>query len=114
MKDIVSIKLDKASDFPLYKQLGEALANLIERGVFAPHTKLPPIRTMSRALRVNNVTVVAAYKYLETNAFAYSVVGSGTYVAQAYVVEADDAAYLTRLVLLEFERKVQGLGAPRA
>ena len=108
MKDIVSIKLDKAGDAPLYKQLGDGLANLIERGILPPHTKLPPIRTMSRALKVNNVTVVAAYKHLENNSLAYSLVGSGTYVAAS---PAGDEEYITRLVLDELERKLKGLVA---
>jgi len=110
MKDIISIKLDKSSDEPLYKQLGKALARLIERGVFAPHTKLPPIRTMSRALRVNNMTVVAAYKYLEANEFAYSLVGSGTYVSQLEVTPSDDIQFISQLVLHELEQKLRSLG----
>ena len=104
MKDIISIKLDKSSGTALYKQLGEALAKLIECGVIPPETKLPPIRTMSRALKVNNVTVVAAYKYLESNSYAYSVVGSGT-----FVLRLDDAAYLRRQILAELDKKLQSL-----
>jgi len=109
VKDIISIKLDKSSDIALYRQLGEALAKLIERGVFPPHAKLPPIRTMSRALKVNNVTVVAAYKYLETNSFAYSVVGSGTYVAKTGR-RSNDIELLERMVLDELESKIKKLG----
>ena len=109
MKDIVSIKLDKAGAAPLYKQLGRALAKLIELGILPPHAKLPPIRTMSRALKVNNVTVVAAYKYLEANSFAYSVVGSGTYVARVNT-PPDDAERLKRMVLEELDQKLTKLG----
>ena len=105
VKEIISIKLDKGSGAPLYRQLGEALAKLIERGVLPAHTKLPPIRTMSRALKVNNVTVVAAYKYLETNSFAYSIVGSGTYAGS----RTDDVDYLTGLILSELDNKISAL-----
>ena len=105
MKDIISIKLDKNCEVPLYKQLGEALATLIERGVLQPNTKLPPIRTMSRAPKVDNVTVVAAYKHLETNSFAYSIVGSGTYVG----VRTDAVEWVQQMVLNELETKIKGL-----
>ena len=81
MKDIISIKLNKHGDEPVYRQLGEALAELITQGVLDPDTKLPPIRSMSRALGLNNATVIAAYRHLEGQGLAYSHVGSGTYVS---------------------------------
>ena len=78
----ISVSLDKRSDTPLYRQLGDALLELIVRGKLAPETKLPPIRQMAQLLDVNNTTVVSAYKYLERLRAVYSVVGSGTYVAR--------------------------------
>lgn len=103
MRDFVSIKLDKHSDSPLYRQLGEALAGLITLGILSPDVKLPPIRTMARALKVNNATVVSAYRYIEQKGLAYSIVGSGTYVAN------EDARSLANLVMLEFNEKISKL-----
>ena len=54
---------------------------LIERGTLKPHRKLPPIRKLAGALRINNDTVINAYKYLENKGVVYSITGSGTYVA---------------------------------
>lgn len=76
-----SILLDKTSATPIYKQIGDSLANLIKNGDLKPNTKLPPIRTMAESLGVNNVTIVSAYKYLETKKIVYSQVGSGTFVS---------------------------------
>ena len=104
MKDIISIRLNKLCDTPLYKQLGDALSGLIELGVLQPDTKLPPIRTMSRALRINNVTVVSAYKYLEANSFAYSMVGSGTFVAAR---NDDNINWAEQMILAELARNLQ-------
>ncbi|MDR1913320.1 MAG: GntR family transcriptional regulator [Clostridiales bacterium] len=81
MKNFGWIQLNKHSGAPVYRQLGDALCELIETGLLKPHKKLPPIRTMARSLRINNDTVINAYKYLESKGVVYSVIGSGTYVA---------------------------------
>lgn len=80
MNDFFSIKLNKKSSIPVYKQLGDGLLSLIESGVIKPKSKLPPIRLMANALKINSVTVISAYKYLENKKVVYSQVGSGTYV----------------------------------
>jgi DNA-binding transcriptional MocR family regulator len=54
---------------------------MIEDGTLAQGYKLPTIRALSKHLKVNNMTVISAYKYLESHHFIYSLVGSGTYVA---------------------------------
>lgn len=76
-----NVKLDKSSNVPLYQQLAESILNLIEQRELAPDTKLPPIRSLAASLGVNSVTVVNAYKYLESKKAVYSHVGSGTFVA---------------------------------
>jgi len=79
----LSIYLDDSIDTPLYIQLFLQLKNLIVEGVFRPNEKLPPIRKLAQQLRVNTITVVNAYKRLESEGLAYSIVGSGTYVASS-------------------------------
>lgn len=77
-----TIKLDKTLTLPLYRQLAESLLNLMEQGELTPNTKLPPIRTLAAMLNVNSVTVINAYKYLESKKAVYSHIGSGTFVAE--------------------------------
>ena len=81
MREFASIQLNKQGITPVYRQLGDAFCMLIKRGVLKPHRKLPPIRKMANALRINNDTVINAYKYLENKGVVYSIAGSGTYVA---------------------------------
>lgn len=81
MNGIYSLQIDRNAQTPLYQQLGEGLCSLIVSGALPPNTKLPPIRKMAEELKVNAVTVVNAYKFLEQKKVAYSQVGSGTYVA---------------------------------
>ncbi len=81
MNEFISIKLNKNSPTPIYQQLGDGLRELITQGILKPESKLPPIRKMAESLKVNNVTVVNAYKYLENKKVVYSQAGSGTYVS---------------------------------
>ena len=79
------VLIDKNKKIPLYRQLGDALFTLIteetaEGFLLESGMKLPPIRALSKALGVNNQTVVAAYRYLENKGVVYSVTGSGTFV----------------------------------
>jgi DNA-binding transcriptional MocR family regulator len=80
MNAILNIKLDKSAETPIYRQLGDAIRHLAEDGFLSPSEKLPPIRTLAKALNVNNITVINAYKYLESKRVIYSITGSGTYV----------------------------------
>lgn len=80
MKNFVSIQLDKGDSLPLYQQLYQQLAVLIEHDKLEDNEKLPPIRKLANILAVNTVTIVNAYKLLEKNNLAYSKVGSGTFV----------------------------------
>lgn len=87
MNTFHSIVLNKNGGIPLYQQLAEGLCRQIEEGTLLPNSKLPPIRTMASQLKVNAVTVVNAYKYLEQKKVVYSQVGSGTYVSPIPVNE---------------------------
>ncbi len=75
-----SLNVDRNIGEPLYQQLYEQIKNLIANGTLLPNEKLPPIRSLSERLGVNNVTVINAYKMLESNGYAYSKAGSGTFV----------------------------------
>jgi len=82
MNEFQAIKINKSSDYPVYKQLGDGLLSIIESGILKPGAKLPPIRIMAAALKINSITVVNAYKYLESKKVVYSQMGSGTYVSE--------------------------------
>ena len=81
MDEIFEIKIDKTSPEPIYKQIGDKILNLIEDGILSPNSRLPAIRKLAISLGVNNVTIVSAYKYLESKKAVYSHEGSGTYVS---------------------------------
>ncbi len=72
--------IDRDSKTPLYIQLYEQLKLKIEDNKLKAGEKLPSIRSLSKELNVNNITVVNAYKLLEQENYIYSIRGSGTYV----------------------------------
>lgn len=76
----MNISLNKQSSQPLYIQLFEQLKELIQQGILPEDCKLPTIRELSSDLKVNNITVVNAYKLLEDHKLIYKKVGSGSYV----------------------------------
>ena len=86
-----TIQLSKSSQLPLYLQLANGLALLIETGKLPPGIKLPSIRSLAKELRINRDTVVSAYKVLEQKGLVYGQTGSGTYVNHlANVAETQD------------------------
>lgn len=106
MSEFYSVFIDKESPIPIYQQLGDALCDLIEKGVLAPNSKLPPIRQMASQLKVNNVTVVTAYKYLEKKQVVYSQVGSGTYVSPIPLDKIPEPVLQENVGLAEQRRKL--------
>jgi len=76
-----SIKLDKDTDTPLYLQLYDKIKEMIISGTLVPDFRLPSIRRLSAVLKVNQVTVVNAFKRLESEGYVYSKPGSGFYTS---------------------------------
>jgi DNA-binding transcriptional MocR family regulator len=66
---------------PLYRDVADGLAALIDRGELPASARLPPERALADALRVSRTTVVSAYRLLRTRGRIASRRGSGSWVA---------------------------------
>ena len=66
---------------PLYRQLADRLAALIDEGSLRRDDRLPPERTLAEALAVSRGTVVRAFDQLASAGAVTRVQGSGTTVA---------------------------------
>src|SRR5271170_3697474 len=74
------IRLDASSDVPLYKQLYQHFASLIENGQMQQSERLPATRELAGQLGLNRTTVAAAYELLESEGWITGEVGRGSFV----------------------------------
>jgi GntR family transcriptional regulator len=68
---------------PIYVQLRDQLSALVGRGALSPGERLPTMREVAVALRIDLNTVQRAYAELEREGILTLVRGRGTFVAQA-------------------------------
>lgn len=76
----LDLAIDKSKGEAAYFQIYEQIRELIKSGALKDDSKLPSIRSLSKELGVNSVTVVNAYNMLEKDRLVYKREGSGTYV----------------------------------
>lgn len=61
----MDISLNPSSPVPLFRQLHDQIVFLIARGDVEPGTRLAPVRTLAKELKINPATVVKAYDLLK-------------------------------------------------
>jgi 2-aminoadipate transaminase len=76
------VELDRGSPSPLYAQISNGLARLIESGLLGPGARLPSTRELAGSMGVNRNTVINAYQELEAQGLVSSHVGRGTTVRE--------------------------------
>jgi len=76
----MEIPLNRESVVPLYQQIREHIARLIQASALPPHTRLPATRQLAADLGVNRITVSNAYAELEAAGLVYAQTGRGTFV----------------------------------
>lgn len=76
-----SIQIHRTEPISIQNQLVEQLKYHIETGAWEPGSRLPTVREMAQALRINYNTVRAAYQELERQGYLTTEQGRGTFVA---------------------------------
>jgi len=74
------LKVDKHSDVPVYLQLTNAFIHHIHQGTFRKSMRLPGSRILAQTLKINRMTVVAAYQELAAQGWIAMVPKKGTFV----------------------------------
>ena len=72
--------LKDRSDWPLYRQLYEQIAQQIRTGRMARGMRLPATRELAGQLGLNRTTIAAAYEMLEAEGLITGQVGRGSFV----------------------------------
>src|SRR6266540_4113096 len=75
------LDVERDSDVPISTQIYWQLAYQIDSGRLLPGSRLPPVRDLGAALRVNPNTIRAVYKRLADSGYVHSRHGAGTHVA---------------------------------
>lgn len=66
---------------PIYEQIVDQIKTLIRNGELKENDNLPSVRALAKELKISALTVKKAYDNLESEGFAVTVHGKGTYIA---------------------------------
>ncbi len=73
--------IQTSSMVPIYEQIVDQIKTLIRKGELKEGDNLPSVRVLSKELKISALTVKKAYDALESEGFAVTVHGKGTYIA---------------------------------
>lgn len=73
----------------LYRQVADSIVQSIHRGLYPPGSRLPPERDLAEEFDVSRATIREAIIALEIRGVAETRRGSGVYVVNAPVPEAE-------------------------
>ncbi len=76
-----SLDVERGSDVPISTQIYWQIAYQIDSGRLLPGSRLPPVRELGGALRVNPNTIRAVYRRLADAGYVTSRHGAGTHIA---------------------------------
>ncbi len=74
-------EIDETSDIPIWVQLRQRIAYLINSGYFKAGDKLPTVRGLASEISINYNTVNKAYISLVSDGYLESTRGRGVFVA---------------------------------
>ena len=77
----MDLKLDPASAVPIYAQIVEQFRALVGSRALRAGDRLPSVRELAAALRVNRNTASKAYQALETEGLIETRAGQGCFVS---------------------------------
>jgi GntR family transcriptional regulator len=100
----MQIKIDNASDRPVYQQIIDQVKRDIAIGRLGMDEKLPTVRQLAGQLAINPNTIAKAYQQLEREGIITTKPGSGTYVAN---LDSDlSGSVKKRIICEDMERAV--------
>ena len=104
------ITLNYRDGRPIYEQVKDDLRRLVVTGAMQPGEKLPSVRELAVSLAINPNTIQRAYSELESEGYAASVPGKGSFAVRRERAE-DDARRLALIdTLRETLRELRALG----
>ena len=77
----MQLRIDNASDRPVYQQIIDQVKRDIALGRLAKEDKLPTVRELARQIAINPNTIGKAYRQLEQEGIIVTKPGAGAFVA---------------------------------
>jgi GntR family transcriptional regulator len=77
----MQIRIDNASDRPVYLQIIDQVKRDIALGRLAKDDRLPTVRQLARQIAINPNTIAKAYRQLEQEGVIVTRAGAGAFVA---------------------------------
>ncbi len=112
----IGFRLDTESGVPFYRQIVQIVERNVGAGRLKPGDKLPTIRALAIALKINPNTIAKAYTELEIRGLVKTQVGSGTYVNDSQPDVAGEAERTRKRIeelCQDLLRQAQALGVDR-
>ena len=104
---------------PIYEQVCDGLRRLIVSGAIADGEKLPSVRALASQLAINPNTIQRAYSELESEGYAASVPGKGSFAVRRERAEDEvlpwdhiDAGVTKEFLLREQHKAERGETTP--
>jgi DNA-binding transcriptional regulator YhcF (GntR family) len=107
----VRITLDEGSRVPLSRQLADAIADRIRRGVLPPAARLPTVRDLAEDLGLAPNTVAKAYRVLEEAGLLVGRGRRGTFVTETFPGRPFGSEALLDRAARAFVARARRLGA---
>jgi len=95
------MRLDPSSQVPVFKQIADYLRSCIAAGIYRLDEALPSKRVLGMKLGVNPHTVQHAYEELQKEGLVQARKGSGMYVSESGVGQAQTNSERSCFQLLE-------------
>jgi len=112
----IGFRLDTESGVPFYRQIVQIVERNVSAGKLRPGDRLPTIRALAIALKINPNTIAKAYTELEIRGLVKTQVGSGTYVGDSQPEPGSDSERTRKRIeelCLDLLRQAQALGVDR-
>ncbi len=104
------LKLDMASDMPIYLQIRNQIVLGIASGELAPGEKLPTIRALAEQSGINMMTVNKAYGLLKQEGYITTDRRGGTVVSGSPGAAGLSERYIGALRIIAAEARLSGMG----
>jgi GntR family transcriptional regulator len=106
--ELLTFQLDLSQ--PIYEQIMQQMCSAIARGKLSLGEKIPSVREMAIALKVNPNTVMHAYKEMEREGLTETRRGQGTFITTSQDRIQEFRRVLSKEVVEEFIEKMTSLG----